>query len=48
MVNRLHGLSAAKDLLGHADIGITAAHYIDKPHQATTSGLGALLAGKAA
>ena len=24
MVNRLHGLSAAKDLLGHADIGITA------------------------
>jgi integrase len=43
MVNRLHGLSAAKDLLGHADIGITAAHYIDKPHKATTSGLGALL-----
>jgi integrase len=42
MVNLLHGLSAAKDLLGHADIGVTAAYYIDKPHQAT-SGLGALL-----
>ena len=45
MVNRRHGLSAAKDLLGHADIAITAAYYIDKPHQAT-SGLGALLATK--
>jgi integrase len=42
MVNRAHGLSAAKDLLGHADIGITAAYYIDKPHQ-VTSGLGSLL-----
>ena len=45
MVNRKHGLSAAKDLLGHADIGTTAGYYIDKPHQAT-SGLGPLLATK--
>jgi hypothetical protein len=42
MVNRKHGLSAAKDFLRHADIAITAAHYIDLPRQAT-SGLGALL-----
>jgi hypothetical protein len=35
-------LTAAKDFLRHADIAITAAHYIDRPHQAT-SGLGALL-----
>ncbi len=45
MVNRLHGLSAARDLLGHSDVGVTAAYYIDKPHGAT-SGLGALLATK--
>jgi integrase len=45
MVNRRHGLTAAKDLLRHADIGITASHYIDSPRQAT-SGLGVLLAGK--
>ena len=43
MVNRKHGLTAAKDFLRHADIAITAAHYIDRPRQAT-SGLGALLA----
>ncbi len=43
MVNRAHGLTAAKDFLRHADIAITAAHYIDRPRQAT-SGLGALLA----
>jgi hypothetical protein len=43
MVNRRHGLSAAKDLLRHADIAITAAHYVDSPREAT-SGLGALLA----
>jgi integrase len=42
MVNRKHGLTAAKDFLRHADIAITAAHYIDRPRQAT-SGLGALL-----
>lgn len=36
------GLTAAKDLLRHADIGITVQHYIDSPRQAT-SGLGALL-----
>lgn len=42
MVNRAHGLMAAKDFLRHADIAITAAHYIDRPRQAT-SGLGALL-----
>ena len=41
MVNRKHGLTAAKDFLRHADIAITAAHYIDRPRQAT-SGLGAL------
>jgi len=45
MVNRKHGLSAAKDLLRHADISITASHYIDSPREAT-SGLGALLAAK--
>jgi integrase len=45
MVNRKHGLTAAKDLLRHADIAITAAHYIDSPRKAT-SGLGALLATK--
>ena len=45
MVNRAHGLSAAKDLLRHADIAITAAHYIDSPRHAT-SGLGALLSAK--
>jgi hypothetical protein len=28
MVNRRHGLTAAKDFLRHADIAITAAHYI--------------------
>jgi integrase len=42
MVNREHGLTAAKDFLRHADITITAAHYIDRPRQAT-SGLGSLL-----
>ena len=42
MVNRKHGLTAAKDFLRHADIAITAAHYIDRPRQAT-SGLGSLL-----
>jgi integrase len=45
MVNRKHGLSAAKDLLRHADIAITASHYIDSPRKAT-SGLGALLTTK--
>lgn len=42
MVNRAHGLSAAKDLLRHADIAITASNYIDSPRKAT-SGLGAFL-----
>jgi integrase len=41
MVNRKHGLTAAKDFLRHADVAITAAHYIDRPRHAT-SGLGAL------
>jgi hypothetical protein len=45
MVNRKHGLTAAKDLLRHADIQITASHYIDAPRKAT-SGLGPLLTGK--
>jgi integrase len=45
MVNREHGLTAAKDLLRHADIQITASHYIDSPRKAT-SGLGSLLTGK--
>jgi integrase len=31
MVNRKHGLTAAKDFLHHADVAITAAHYIDRP-----------------
>jgi integrase len=34
MVNRKHGLTAAKDLLRHGDIAITAAYYIDSPRQA--------------
>ena len=42
MVNRKHGLTAAKDLLRHGDIAVTAAYYIDSPRKAT-SGLGALL-----
>ena len=42
MVNRKHGLTAAKDSLRHADIQIVAIHYIDSPRKAT-SGLGALL-----
>jgi hypothetical protein len=45
MVNRKHGLTAAKDLLRHGDIGVTAAYYIDSPRQAT-SGLGVLLTTK--
>jgi integrase len=45
MVNRKHGLSAAKDLLRHGDIAVTAAYYIDRPSQAT-NGLGALLSTK--
>jgi integrase len=45
MVNRLHGLSAARDLLGHSDVGVTAAYYVDRPRGAT-SGLGSLLATK--
>ena len=45
MVNRKHGLTAAKDLLRHADIGVTAAYYIDSPRKAT-SGIGALLVTK--
>jgi hypothetical protein len=45
MVNRKHGLASAKDLLRHADIAITASHYIDRPRKAT-SGLGAFLATK--
>ena len=43
MVNRRYGLTAAKDLLRHADIGVTAGYYIDRPRKATI-GLGALLA----
>jgi integrase len=42
MVNRKHGVTAASHLLRHADIAITAAHYIDRPRQAT-SGFGAYL-----
>jgi integrase len=45
MVNRKHGLSAAKDLLRHADVAVTSSHYIDSPRKAT-SGLGALLTPK--
>jgi hypothetical protein len=42
MVNRKHGLTAAKDFLRRADITITPAHYINRPRQAT-SGLDAPL-----
>jgi integrase len=45
MINRRHGLSAARDMLRHGDIAVTASCYIDRPHKAT-SGLGALLTGK--
>jgi integrase len=45
MINRRHGLSAARDMLRHGDIAITAACYIDRPRKAT-SGLGPLLSGK--
>jgi integrase len=45
MINRRHGLSAARDMLRHGDIAITAACYIDRPRRAT-SGLGPLLTGK--
>jgi integrase len=45
MINRRHGLSAARDMLRHGDIAITAACYIDRPRKAT-SGLGPLLTGK--
>ena len=42
LVNRKHGLTAAKDVLRHGDIATTAGHYIDRQHRAT-SGLGSLL-----
>jgi integrase len=42
MVNRKHGLTSASHLLRHGGIAIMAAHYIDRPRQAT-SGIGALL-----
>jgi hypothetical protein len=42
IVNKKHGLTAAKDLLRHADIAITASHYIDRARDATSE-LGALL-----
>jgi integrase len=45
MINRRHGLSAARDMLRHGDIAVTASCYIDRPRKAT-SGLGPLLAGK--
>src|SRR5258708_4260182 len=45
MVNRKHGLTAAKDLLRHGDIATTAAHYIDAARKAT-SGIGPLLVTK--
>jgi integrase len=45
MVNRVHGLVAARDLLRHGDIHTTATYYIDSPRKAT-SGLGALLVTK--
>ena len=43
MVNREHGLAAAKDQLRHADITITMQHYIAPPRKAT-SGIGRWLA----
>jgi integrase len=45
MVNRVHELVAARDLLRHCDIHTTATYYIDSPRKAT-SGLGALLTTK--
>jgi integrase len=42
LVNRRFGLSAARDVLRHASITITAEHYIDRARRATT-GLGHLL-----
>jgi hypothetical protein len=40
-----HGLYAASRALRHANVGITAAHYLDKKSR-VTSGLGAVLGGK--
>ena len=45
LVNQEHGLVAASQFLRHADIQVTAAHYIDTPKE-ITSGLGPLLSGK--
>lgn len=45
MVNRVHGLVAARDLLRHGDIHTTATYYVDSPRKAT-SGIGPLLSAK--
>ena len=37
MVNRKHGLSAAKDLLRHGDIAVTGAHYVDSLRKASSA-----------
>jgi integrase len=42
-INERFGLVAAQRFLRHSEIGVTARHYIDRPHHATT-GLGSLLA----
>lgn len=42
LINRRHGLTAARDQLRHGDIGVTAEYYVDHAREAT-SGLGALL-----
>jgi hypothetical protein len=44
-VNEKDGLYAASHFLRHADIQVTAAHYVDNK-KTITSGLGALLSGK--
>ena len=45
LVNQKHGLYAASHFLRHADIQVTAAHYVDN-RETITSGLGAIMAGK--
>jgi integrase len=45
LVNEKDGLYAASHFLRHADIQVTAAHYVDNK-KTITSGLGAIMAGK--
>jgi integrase len=45
LVNEKDGLYAASHFLRHADIQVTAAHYVDNK-KTITSGLGSIMAGK--